>query len=166
MTRPTAHLLLGAAFVFGAFADEGSRPTPSYTDADLARYAAMRAPLDAAEPAPTPAPTARGRAKRDQTVPDDLEREAAQRASEERYWRREAEKARAQARRHEERAAVLEAQAAERRRAASRARPGSAPPAVAAAERRAQVEREQARHVLDQLEERARREGALPGWIR
>jgi hypothetical protein len=165
MNRPTAHLLLGAALALGAFADESSRPTPSYTDTDLARYAAMRAPVDAAEPAPPPAPRARSK-KKGPTIEDDLEREAAQRASEERYWRREAQKARAQARRHEERAAVLEAQVEERRRAASRARAGAAPPAVAAAERRAQVEREQARRVLDELEERARREGALPGWIR
>lgn len=154
-----------------ARADDASRQTPTYTDADLARYAATRPPASAtSEPesaAPEPETRRRGRRVVNDAGPgDDLDREASQRASDERYWRREAEQARDRARQHEDQAVTLEAQLAEQRQASRRSRSGGTPPQVASLERRARLARERAREVLEAFEERARRAGALPGWIR
>lgn len=152
-------------------ADEPRGPTPSYTDADLARYAATRTPAStSSEPesaSPPPATRTRGRKAAIEPGPAaDLDREASQRASDERYWRREAEQARERARKHEDQAATLEAQVVERRQSSRRSRSGAAAPQLASLERRARLARERAREILDAFEERARRAGALPGWIR
>lgn len=149
-------------------ADEPRRPTPSYSDADLARYAATRPPTAEPEAAATsarPEPGQRRRPARADAA-DDLDREASQRASDERYWRREAEQARDRARKYEDQATTLEAQVVEQRQSSRRSRSGAAAPQVASLERRARLARERAREILDAFEERARRAGALPGWIR
>jgi hypothetical protein len=97
-------------------------------------------------------------------------REPPSRGRGEAYWRREAERVRERLRGFEERAAALRARIAERaresqvfgaRRRASTGSPGDAAlrASLAALERRARL-------TQDELEERARRDGALPGWLR
>lgn len=165
---PASLLLTAIGLSPAASADEPRRPTPSYTDADLARYAATRPPAAKPEAAATPdrpEPGQRGRRAR-AGAGDDLDREASQRASDERYWRREAEQARERARKHEDQAATLEAQVVEQRQSRRARSSGGAAPQVASLERRARLARERAREILDAFEERARRAGALPGWIR
>jgi hypothetical protein len=101
-----------------------------------------------------------------------VEREPESRGQGEAYWRREAAVTRERLRALEERAAGLRSRIAERERAkddtvyGSRRRSASGSTSVtslraslAAVERR--IERTQ-----DDLEERARRDGALPGWLR
>jgi hypothetical protein len=105
------------------------------------------------------------------------EREAARRPGDERakgrgeaYWRREAERVRDRVRAMEAQAAELRAQIAERAAEASRlsrgrsASPGSGSPATLRAKLEA-LERRM-REIEDGLADRARREGALPGWLR
>lgn len=86
------------------------------------------------------------------------------------YWRREAERVRDRVRAMEAQAAELRAQIAERAAEASRltrgrrGTSGSGSPATLRAKLEA-LERRM-REIEDGLADRARREGALPGWLR
>jgi hypothetical protein len=127
----------------------------TYTNDDLARVAPLAAetgvasvPAFADRPAPEPAAGARGRGEAGES-----------------YWRREARRVR-------DRVSAL------RERIADLPRPGPLPPsasrsAAAAAERKREATaarkatlEARIRTLEDELAERARREGALPGWLR
>ncbi len=170
---PFTKLALGllAAACAPALADEAPRPTARpavrvYTNDDLDRIhpfagqtGGNSVPAGPAGDDPDAAP------------------EAASRGQGEAYWRREAAAVRERVRGLEERAAELRTRIAEReraprpetifggrRRASSGASSGSASIAslqssLAAVERRM-------RRAQDDLEDRARRAGALPGWLR
>jgi hypothetical protein len=100
------------------------------------------------------------------------EREPESRGQREAYWRREAAAVRERLRALEERAGGLRTRVAERERArddtvyGSRKRSSSGSASVASLRASlAAVERRIAK-TQDDLEERARRDGALPGWLR
>lgn len=82
----------------------------------------------------------------------------------ERYWRREADRTAKEVRELREEAAEL-AEKVGRRRREQGVLPYSDPEVVALEHKRAGLE-EQAREAENRLEERARRAGALPGWLR
>jgi hypothetical protein len=147
-------------------AEEPARPArpPArvYTNADLERVHPFAAEtgvrsLPAVEGDPTPA-----------AVP-----EPATRGRGEAYWRREAAAVRERLRALEERADGLRARIAERERApsdetvyGSRKRSSAGSTSNASLQRSlAAVERRMQR-TWEDLEERARRDGALPGWLR
>lgn len=145
-------------------ADESPRPAPRpparlYTNADLERVHPFAAETGVSS---TPAVTSGDTSE----APP---REARHRGRGEAYWRSEAARVRERLRALEERAAELRARVAERasqsevfgRRRASSASSATASLAasLAAVERRARL-------TQDDLEERARRDGALPGWLR
>ena len=131
-------------------APEKKTAAPLYTNDDLERVAPFRnqtgvasvPPAEAARAAPAPAPPrARGEA----------------------YWRREATQVRQQVRRLEARAASLRSRIEAERSRPRRLRTTMRVPDLEARLRALQLE------VLtldDELADRARREGALPGWLR
>jgi hypothetical protein len=82
----------------------------------------------------------------------------------ERYWRQQAERTAEQVRKLREQAAALAERVEDRRR-----QPGVPPysdPQVVTLERKRQALEARAREAESRLEERARRAGALPGWLR
>ena len=159
-------LLALACATAGAGADEAARPAPRpparvYTNADLERVHPFAAETGASS---VPA------------VPSDEDRagvrEPMSRGQGEAYWRREAATVRERQRTLEERAAGLRSRIAERERArddtvyGGRRRASPGPTSVASLrESLAAVERRM-RKTEDDLEQRARRDGALPGWLR
>jgi hypothetical protein len=153
-------LALACASAAGAFVlgdDDDKKPVPLYTNEDLERVAPYRdqtgvnsKPAAAAAPAP---PAARSRARAD--------------VRGEEYWRREAERARDRLRPLRERAAELRLRIEERRRQPPRRREsGAADAQIATLERRLRLLEDRIRETESRLEERARRERALPGWLR
>ena len=167
---PSLNLALGllatACAQTAVVADEAARPKArppvrAYTNADLERVHPFAAQTGASSVPAAPA---------DQ---DSMaERDPVSRGQGEAYWRREAAAVRERLRALEERAEGLRTRIAERERARDdtvygnrkRSSPGSASVAslrasLAAVERR--IGKTQ-----DDLEERARRDGALPGWLR
>jgi septal ring factor EnvC (AmiA/AmiB activator) len=88
----------------------------------------------------------------------------------EEYWRREARRVRDRVRTLAGQAATLRAQLAEReeerRRFAYRRRGSSASGSDATLRARLETTEHRMRELEDELQERARREGALPGWLR
>lgn len=123
-----------------------------YTNDDLDRVAPYRGQTGAqSEPAPR-AETARARPSERDTGRD------------ERYWRAQADRTAEEARKLRERAASLAERVDELRRQPG-ARPYSDPRIVSLETRRRALE-ERAREAELRLEERARRAGALPGWLR
>jgi hypothetical protein len=143
-------------------------PARVYTNADLARVAPYRdqtgvASVPASSPREEPSePPARvrGRAgtRRAAAARDTYRDEAAARQREETYWRREAA-------RHQQRQRQLTERLDALRRQAGRGRRGSG---VSRAQREEQLRllEEQRRQEDEEFEERARRAGALPGWLR
>lgn len=156
--------LLVVACAANAGADDAARPASRrpvrvYTNEDLERVHPFAAETGGSS-TPATAPD----------EPDAAEAEPRPRGRGERYWRDEATRVRERVRGLEERAAGLRAQIAERsretpvygRRSASSSKAnGSASldASLAAVERRIKSTR-------DDLEERARQDGALPGWLR
>ena len=166
----TLSLLVVAGATTAAVADEARPPARPpvrvYTNADLdrihpfaAQTGARSEPAVAADAEPA------------------AERRPASRGQDEAYWRREAAAVRERLQTLDERAAGLRARIAERERAprqetvyGGRRRPasGSASGSGSIASLRASlaaVERRMQR-TQDDLEDRARRAGALPGWLR
>jgi len=159
-------LLALACATTAVAADEAARPSVRppvrvYTNADLERVHPLVAETGVGSlPAVPPGESASG------------EREPASRGQGEAYWRREAAAVRERLRALEERAAGLRTRVAERERARDDtvygSRKRSASGSASAASLRASlaaVERRIAK-TQDDLEERARRDGALPGWLR
>lgn len=149
-------LALACAGASGALAGDEKKPVPLYTNEDLERVAPYRDQTGvnsrpAAVAAPEPPPV-RSRTR-------DVRGEE--------YWRREAERVRDRLRPLRERAAELRLRIEERRRQPFGRRDGGAAGAqIAALERRLRLLEERIRETESRFEERARRERALPGWIR
>ncbi|PYQ22962.1 MAG: hypothetical protein DMF81_10325 [Acidobacteria bacterium] len=158
MKKTTLGCLLAALWA-GLAAGAGSedtdkKPVPLYTNDDLRRVSPHRdetgvnsRPAAAVPPAPAPAGTA-----------------AKGRVQGEEYWRREADRLRDRLRPLRERADDLRLAIDERRRK-PRVHPYS-DPHIVAWERRLRMLDDRIREAESRLEERARREGAMPGWMR
>ena len=142
--------LLGATV--SAAAGERRGPVPVYTDADLARVSSRRGETGVeSQPAPAlplqrsdAAPAGNGRG--------------------ESYWRAEATRLRDRVEPWREQAAELRLEIGARQAA-----PGVLPytdPRVRAGQRKLAVLEARIREAEDRFEERARRAGALPGWLR
>ena len=158
--------LLAAVCAASAWADEAPRtatrrPVRVYTNDDLERIHPLAAQTGGSS---TPAVAAAG----EETA--SVEPEPRTRGRGERYWREEAARVRERLRGLEERAAGLRSRIAERSRETSvyGRKSGSASKtdgisslqaSLAAVERRI-------KSTEDDLAERARRDGALPGWLR
>jgi hypothetical protein len=167
---PLGFGLSAILWVSTAPADDGPAPVPRpaarvYTNADLDRVRPFRdqtgvrsVPAAMPDP-PTPPTSGRARAR------------PATRGRGEDYWRREAERVRDRVRALEAKAAELRAQIAERTeeagRALSRGRRGSSG-AGSTAVLRARLAGLEARmrQMEEDLSDRARRDWALPGWLR
>jgi hypothetical protein len=137
-------------FCTAVSADERQKPRV-YTNEDLERISALREQTGVASQPGTQAPTR----ERD---------EGPQRRRNEEYWRRQLERLRT-------RLAPAQARASELERAlvARRLKAGLRPhldPRIAQDERRLTELRERIREEEDRFYERARRSGALPGWLR
>jgi len=135
-----------------AAGDDGrKKDVPVYTDDDLRRVSPLRDQTGGGMAADTPA------AERS-AAPDKA------RAKDEAYWRREWERMRERLQPLRDRAEDLRTQIEERRRV-----PGVRPYSDARVEslqRRLAALEARIRHAEDRLHERARRAGALPGWLR
>ncbi len=137
------------AFLFSA-SDGG--PVPVYTNVDLARVAPFR------DETGVNSPPARG------ATPAAHSEGASREARGEEYWRREADRLRDRLQPLTERKSDLRRKIAQRQSA-----PGVLPysdPQVLALQRALQTLEQKARDLESRLEERARRAGALPGWLR
>lgn len=153
MYRLTAACVLASCALVRA-ADEGPR-VRAYTNDDLARYAHLRAQDPADEPAP--ARPRSPRPAREGAAPGASPRGEA-------YWRREAERTEEAVRRLRDQAADVADKVSDLRR-----QPGVLPysdPRIVRLEARRRALDERAREAELRLEERARRAGALPGWLR
>lgn len=132
---------------------ENPRRERVYTNDDLARMAPLRGETGVLSQAATGSrPAAATREDRG----TDRVRES--------YWRREADKVRERVRPLEKRAATLRRQIDERWRL-----PGVAPmtdPKLIEWRRELKEAEAEIREHQDRLEDRARREGAMPGWLR
>jgi hypothetical protein len=145
-------LLLTVCLAALSAPDDAARPGPRvYTNDDLDRVSARRAETGVLSTAPVPAPSASPAS-------------AARHPHGEDYWRREAERLRDRLEPLRERADDLRARIEERRRA-----PGVRPYTdgqVQALQRRLAAVEARIRDLESQFGDRARREGALPGWLR
>lgn len=142
--------------------EEEKKPAPVYTNEDLDRVAPFRDETGVnskpaarlTDPAGVPAESAsrRGDAASDK------------RRSAEEYWRREADRVRGRLQPARDRAAELRLKIEERRR-----QPGVRPytdPRILADQRRLEGLEQRIREAESRFEDRARRQGALPGWLR
>ena len=149
-------LALACASAAGASAlgdDDGApkKPVPLYTNEDLQRVSPYR---DQTGVNSKPVATAGG----------DLPA-SPRRVRGEEYWRREAERLRDRLRPLRERAAELRLRIEERRRQPPRRGMAGNPQRVTL-ERRLHLLEERIRETESRFEDRARRERALPGWLR
>ncbi|MET0556310.1 MAG: hypothetical protein ABW221_24930 [Vicinamibacteria bacterium] len=161
MFRLTAACVL-ASCAFLAAADDGKRAPRSYTNDDLDRYAHLRSeePADVVDDAPRPARSGGRRAPREAAA----KTSGGGSARGEEYWRREAERTEDAVRRLREQAADVAEKVSDLRRQPD-VRPYSDPRIVRLERRRLALE-ERAREAELRLVDRARRAGALPGWLR
>jgi len=157
----SSFLALGFVCPSVVFSEE-KPPVRVYTNDDLDRLAPYRAQTGVSSvPAVAPSAQAEGQSSRS----------SARAAKAEAYWHREAERVRVRVRGLEARAAEMRLRLEEERQRPvvfGRGHTGqpkhpAAAPALQA--KLAAVERE-IREVQDELDDRARREGALPGWLR
>ncbi|HET9315217.1 MAG TPA: hypothetical protein VFQ51_06480 [Vicinamibacteria bacterium] len=150
MPRTTAYLL--AVLCPIAAADEKPRV---YTNEDLDRVAPYRAQTGVLSQPAAPPETPRDRKPG---------KDSGGARNDERYWRDQADRTAEQVRKLREQAASL-AERVDQLRRKPGARPYSDPRLVSLEERRRALE-SRAREAELRLEERARRAGALPGWLR
>jgi hypothetical protein len=149
-----------AAAPLGADEPEKARPPRTYTNEDLERVAPYRGQTGAlSEPGETPASNRDAGTSRD---------DGPARRRHEAYWRAQAERLRQQLSALRRRAEDLRARIEEARRrpAPSSGKARRGPDPAAGFERRLRVVEAEMRERQDALEERARRAGALPGWLR
>jgi hypothetical protein len=150
--RPAVLLLSLCLPLFAAVAahPETKKPVPVYTNDDLDRVAPFRDQTGGmSTPALRPAP---------------LPREAKPAGRGEEYWRREADRVRERVEPLRDRARALRERIEERRKKPD-VRPYS-DPQIEAWQRQAGEVDERIRDLESRFEDRARREGALPGWLR
>jgi hypothetical protein len=122
-----------------------------YTNDDLDRLAPLRGQTGVLSEPSKPSPSPRAAVSKDS-------------GRDERYWRQQADRAAEQVRRLREQAMALAEKVDELRH-----QPGVQPysdPRVRALEQKRQALEERAREAESRLEERARRAGAMPGWLR
>jgi hypothetical protein len=144
--------VLGLCLAFGAAGDE-PKAVRVYTNEDLKRVSPRKGETGVlSEPGAEAAE--RSEPKRETLSP----------ARGESYWRREAERLKEWAEAQREAAAELAARADERRK--RRGVLASSDPQIRSWERRIRAIEARVRERQVQLEDRARREGALPGWLR
>lgn len=143
--------------------EDGKNPVPVYTNDDLERVRPFRDQTGVeSTPAVTEAGDATGgrpRQGRRAGATDGTDRRSA-----EEQWRLSAEKLRAKLQPLRDKAADLRERIEERRR-----QPGVRPytdPKIVADQRRLDVLEQRIRDSESAFEDRARRQGALPGWIR
>ncbi len=153
MEKRTAFLLVVSIAISGAAAAE-KRAARVYTNDDLARVAPFRSETGVHSlPATEPRATVPAR---------DAVRRPASRGED--YWQREADRVRERVRPLEKRAVALRRSIHERWKL-----PGVAPmtdPKLIEWRRELQEAEADIRELQERLEERARRDGALPGWLR
>jgi hypothetical protein len=128
-----------------------------YTNEDLERVAPYRGQTGALSQPAAPAETARGRG----AAKDPSRKDA---GGDERYWRAQADRTAEQVRKLREQAAALAERVDDLRR-----QPGVLPysdPRIVSLEERRRALESRASEAELRLEERARRAGALPGWLR
>jgi hypothetical protein len=132
---------------------DGKKPVPLYTNEDLDRVSALRGQTGVlSEPFSEPALAAPAAGGKPGT---------------EAYWRKEAARVRERVRALSERAEPLRHELAEARsNSSAKPRRGINPPPLAAREARLRAIEKRMTELVTELEERARREGALPGWLR
>jgi hypothetical protein len=139
---------------WGSTKDDEKKPVPLYTNADLERVSPYRDQTGAlSTPAVAKWPEATDEAGAGKTA-----------QKSEAYWRREAGRLRERLRRLEDQEEDLLLRIEGRRR-----RPGVRPysdPQIESWERRRRLLGERRREEESRFEERARRAGALPGWLR
>jgi predicted RNase H-like nuclease (RuvC/YqgF family) len=142
---------------------EEKKPARVYTNEDLERVAPFR---DQTGVTSTPAAPPAGATKEGRS--SDLGRDGAragkERRSAEEYWRREAQKLRDRLQRPRDQVEELRLKIEQRRR-----QPGVPPysdPSVRTYQRRLEVLEQRIRDAEAALEDRARRQGAMPGWLR
>jgi hypothetical protein len=142
------------ALLLVAATARAGEPSRSFTNEDLDRVAPLRAETGGSSP----------------TIPDPAapKREAPGRAApnhdREPYWRAEARRVRGRMQILEDKAVTLRQQVEERR-----TKPGVAPysdPQIRRLQTAAEMNLARAQQLEADLMDRARREGALPGWIR
>ena len=141
---------------------EERKPVPAYTNEDLDRVRPFRDQTGVESKPGTEA----ARRERAGMSRQDLGRDAAgkDRVSAEEKWRAQAQRLREKLQDPHDRAEALRDQIEERRR-----QPGVRPysdPKVVALQKRLQVLERRIREAESAFEDRARRQGALPGWIR
>jgi len=160
MTKRLAHVCALALAVLPAFGEEG-RPARVYTNEDLERVAPLRGETGVLSRPGTP-PAGKATARKP------AERGAAARG--EAYWRSQASRVREKVRTIREQASRIREQI---EREAERATKGKgrrgrlrAPWAEDNRARRLREIEARSREVESEFEDRARREGALPGWLR
>jgi len=140
---------------------------PVYTNEDLDRVRPFREETGvASKPGTETEPHARAGTPRQRLGGDGASAGRKRRSAEsdEEQWRRSAEKLREKLRPLREKADDLREKIEERRR-----KPGVRPytdPQVVATQRRLEVIEQRIREAESTFEDRARRQGALPGWIR
>jgi hypothetical protein len=143
---------------------EEKRPIRVYTNEDLERVAPFRDETGVASKPGGPRPdNERAGAPRQDLGGDGATAEKERRSAEE-TWRRQAERLREKLLPLRDRADDLRQQIEERRR-----QPGVRPytdPKIVATQRRLEVLERRIREAESNFEDRARRQGALPGWIR
>jgi prefoldin subunit 5 len=160
MTSAALALFCGLGLVApqAATKDE-KRPVRVYTNEDLERVHPYRNETGVAS-----VPAAAGAAA--EARPDPASRT---RARSEAYWRREAARVRERVRALDAQATALRASLAEREeetRLLARRRRGSSGSSASALQARLAALERRRQELQADLEERARREGALPGWLR
>ncbi|HVD77816.1 MAG TPA: hypothetical protein VNH43_09410 [Vicinamibacteria bacterium] len=151
MLRCLLALVCAGSAGASALDDDDKKPVPLYTNEDLRRVSPYRDETGVrSKPAAAPAPetaTARDRGRGEE------------------YWRREAERLRDRLRPLRERASELQFQIEEKRQQPPRRR-GGVDPQIGTRERRLRALEERIREAESRFEDRARRERALPGWLR
>jgi hypothetical protein len=142
---------------------EGVRPTPNYTNEDLERVHPYREetgvaslPASRAQAEASPSPTARSKGRR----------VAAPEAREEAYWRREAQRHRQALAKLERRAAALREKIEQGGKSRGQTSKRRAVPSSDSARRQLAEVTAQIEQIDSEFEERSRRAGALPGWLR
>jgi hypothetical protein len=131
--------------------DDEKKTVPLYTNDDLDRVSPLRAQTGGSTTRPEPPATAKPEPR-------------AERGHDEAYWRRESERLQDRLQPLRDRAEDLRVRIAERRRN-PRVRPYS-DPAIESWQRRLAALEQRIREAEDRHHERARREGAPPGWLR
>jgi hypothetical protein len=132
--------------------DDEKKAVPLYTNDDLDRVSPLRAQTGGSTDLPEPPATAKP------------EPRGERRGHDEAYWRRESERLQDRLQPLRDRAEDLRVRIEERRRN-PRVRPYS-DPAIESWQRRLAALQQRIQEAEDRLHERARREGAPPGWLR